>query len=136
MQSATNNKEIINDNCFISIEEHHSLITIKDCEIESQNHQIQLLQEKIHYLLYQRFGQKSERFDGQQQLPFENDNDEPDEIEPITEIAVPAHTRKKGGRRIPPKNLPHTGGTPAKQVQTVQGLNHVLEYLDAMRGKI
>ncbi len=30
----------------------------------------------------------------------------------------------------------HTGGTPAMQVQTVQGLSHVLEYLDAMRGKI
>jgi len=25
----------------------------------------------------------------------------------LTEIAVPAHTRKTGGRRIPPKNLPH-----------------------------
>ncbi len=30
----------------------------------------------------------------------------------------------------------HTRGIPAEQVQTVQGLNHVLEYLDAMRGKI
>lgn len=30
----------------------------------------------------------------------------------------------------------HTGGIPAEQVQTVQGLSHVLEYLDAMRGKI
>jgi len=30
----------------------------------------------------------------------------------------------------------HTGGVPAEQIQTVQGLNHVLEYLDAMRGKI
>ena len=30
----------------------------------------------------------------------------------------------------------HTGGIPAEQVQTVQGLTHVLEYLDAMRGKI
>ncbi|MFV2058118.1 MAG: antitoxin Xre/MbcA/ParS toxin-binding domain-containing protein [Thiohalomonadales bacterium] len=30
----------------------------------------------------------------------------------------------------------HTGGIPAQQVQSVQGLNHVLEYLDAMRGKI
>ncbi len=30
----------------------------------------------------------------------------------------------------------HTGGIPAEQVQTVQGLNHVLEYLDAMRGKV
>lgn len=30
----------------------------------------------------------------------------------------------------------HTGGIPLKQVQSVQGLNHVLEYLDAMRGKV
>jgi len=30
----------------------------------------------------------------------------------------------------------HTGGIPAQQVQTVQGRNHVLEYLDVMRGKI
>ena len=30
----------------------------------------------------------------------------------------------------------HTGGVPVQQVQTVQGLNHVLEYLDAMRGKV
>ena len=30
----------------------------------------------------------------------------------------------------------HTGGIPVKQVQTVQGLNHVVEYLDAMRGKV
>jgi len=81
MQSATNNKETINNNCFMSIDDYRSLIDIKDCKIESQNHQIQLLQEKIHYLLHQRFGQKSECFDGQQQLPFENDNDEPDEID-------------------------------------------------------
>lgn len=30
----------------------------------------------------------------------------------------------------------HTGGIPATQIQTVQGLNRVVEYLDAMRGKI
>ena len=30
----------------------------------------------------------------------------------------------------------HTGGTPMEQVQTIRGLNHVLEYLDAMRGKV
>lgn len=30
----------------------------------------------------------------------------------------------------------HTGGVPVEQVQTVPGLNHVLEYLDAMRGKV
>jgi hypothetical protein len=30
----------------------------------------------------------------------------------------------------------HTGGVPAKQVTTIQGLMQVLEYLDAMRGRI
>lgn len=30
----------------------------------------------------------------------------------------------------------HTGGTPAEQIHSVQGLLRVVEYLDAMRGKI
>ncbi|WP_038053401.1 MbcA/ParS/Xre antitoxin family protein [Thioalkalivibrio sp. ALJ1] len=30
----------------------------------------------------------------------------------------------------------HTGGVPAEQVRTVQGLVAVLEYLDAIRGKL
>ncbi|MCW8944047.1 MAG: MbcA/ParS/Xre antitoxin family protein [Sedimenticola sp.] len=30
----------------------------------------------------------------------------------------------------------HTGGVPAEQVKTVPGLIRVLEYLDAMRGKV
>lgn len=30
----------------------------------------------------------------------------------------------------------HTGGVPAEQIRTVQGLTTVLEYLDAMRGKL
>lgn len=30
----------------------------------------------------------------------------------------------------------HTGGIPAEQVMTVPGLIHVVEYLDAMRGKV
>lgn len=30
----------------------------------------------------------------------------------------------------------HTGGVPAEQVKTVQGLINVLEYLDAIRGKL
>ena len=30
----------------------------------------------------------------------------------------------------------HTGGIPAEQVKTVQGLTSVLEYLDAIRGKL
>lgn len=30
----------------------------------------------------------------------------------------------------------HTGGVPANQMQSIQGLTRVVEYLDAMRGKI
>ena len=30
----------------------------------------------------------------------------------------------------------HTGGVPREQVKSVQGLTRVLEYLDAMRGKL
>ncbi len=30
----------------------------------------------------------------------------------------------------------HTGGIPAQQVQTVEGLVHVVSYLDAIRGKV
>ncbi|MDZ7751837.1 MAG: MbcA/ParS/Xre antitoxin family protein [Gammaproteobacteria bacterium] len=30
----------------------------------------------------------------------------------------------------------HTGGIPAEQIRTVQGLTRVLEYLDAIRGKL
>lgn len=30
----------------------------------------------------------------------------------------------------------HTGGVPAEQVQSVQGLVRVMEYLDAIRGKV
>ena len=30
----------------------------------------------------------------------------------------------------------HTGGVPAEQVKTVTGLVHIVEYLDAVRGKL
>ena len=30
----------------------------------------------------------------------------------------------------------HTGSLPSEQIKSVQGLNRVLEYLDAMRGKL
>ncbi|MEN8133135.1 MAG: IS66 family transposase [Pseudomonadota bacterium] len=83
---------------------HHSLEE-KECQIESQSHRIRLLEEKINYLLHHRFGSKSERFDERQQLLFENE-DTTLAVEPTVEIEVPAHTRKTGGRRISPKDLP------------------------------
>ena len=75
------------------------------CSLEAKDHQIQLLEEKINYLLHHRFGAKSERFDERQQLLFDNE-DTTCESESSPEIEIPAHTRKTGGRRIPPKHLP------------------------------
>ena len=68
------------------------------CSLEAKDHQIKLLEEKINYLLHHRFGSKSERFDERQQLLFENE-DATCEVASTAEIEVPAHTRKKGGRR-------------------------------------
>lgn len=46
-----------------------------------------------------------------------------------------------GGREVDLKHWMrtanrHTGGVPAEQVKSVAGLIHVVEYLDAMRGKV
>jgi len=82
-----------------------NLIEELRCSLEAKDHQIKLLEEKINYLLHHRFGSKSERFDERQQLLFDNE-DATCEVASTAEIEVPAHTRKKGGRRIPPKDLP------------------------------
>ena len=73
--------------------------------IEAKDREIALLNEKIHYLVHQRFGAKSERFDAHQQPLFEPEADTA-EPEPIPEVEVPAHKRAKGGRRRPPAHLP------------------------------
>jgi len=91
-------------NEIIEAEDPVRIIEELRCSLEAKDHQIKLLEEKINYLLHHRFGSKSERFDERQELLF--DNDDAVEVEPATEIEVPAHTRKRGGRRLPPKNLP------------------------------
>ena len=66
------------------------------CSLETKDHQIKLLEEKINYLLNHRFGSKSERFDERQQLLFDND-DATCEVASTAGIEVPAHTRKIRG---------------------------------------
>jgi len=74
--------------------------------LEAKGCQIKLLEEKINYLLHCRFGPKSERIDEQQQSLFDDDNT--DSAQEFTvEIEVPAHTRRRGGWRIPSKSLSH-----------------------------
>lgn len=62
------------DNPFEIITWLRNSLEKKDCQIESQSHQIRHLEENINYPLQQRFGSMSERFDERQQLLFENDN--------------------------------------------------------------
>ncbi len=65
-----------------------------------------LLQEKINSLLHHRFGSKSERFTDGQILLFDDAETDIKEAPKEEEVTVPEHTRKKGGRRKPPKDLP------------------------------
>lgn len=97
-------EELVNDPLEI-IERLRESLEQKDCRIEAQDHRIRLLEEKIQYLLHHRFGAKSERFDERQQALFD-DQEDVGEVEVETDIEVPAHTRKRGGRRMPPKDLP------------------------------
>ncbi|MDR4504036.1 MAG: PIN domain-containing protein [Candidatus Scalindua sp.] len=75
------------------------------CKLEARDHHIKLLEEKINHLIYHRFSPKSERFDGRQLLLFDYE-DTACEVEPATKVEIPTHTRKTGGRRILPQNLP------------------------------
>ena len=72
-------------------------------ENNSQKEEIKLLQEKVDYLLRQQFASKSEKFNPNQPSLFEN-NEVTIEVEVDEEIKI-EFTRKKGGRRSPPKDL-------------------------------
>jgi Transposase and inactivated derivatives len=91
---------------FDIIKNLHSVLENKECQIESLTHQNQLLQEKVNYLLYHRFSRKSERSDDRQTLLFDDNNSDLGRAEPVAEIKISSHTRKTGGRRLPPSDLP------------------------------
>ncbi len=88
------------------IEVNDPWVIIKNlhCSIESKDHQIKLLEERVQYLLHYRFGSKSEQLNDKQGSLFD-DTEVPVEENTEEEIEVPSHKRKKGGRRKPPKDL-------------------------------
>ncbi|CAK0743742.1 hypothetical protein CCP4SC76_1390011 [Gammaproteobacteria bacterium] len=74
--------------------------------IESLIDENRLLNEKIQYLLNQRFGSKSERFDPNQ-LSLFDELPLPEGFTPTKlSVAVAAHVRQPGGRRSLPAHLP------------------------------
>jgi transposase len=75
----------------------------KIAQFEREN---RLLQEKIHYLLHHRFGRHSERFNPDQGVLFEPQVPTDAKADVEDTIQIEAHTRKKGGRRKAPRDLP------------------------------
>jgi transposase len=73
-------------------------------EISSLKKENQYLQEKLDYLIRQQFSSKSEKIGSNQPSLFD-DNEEKIEVEVDEEIKI-EFTRKKGGRRKPPTDLP------------------------------
>ncbi len=106
MDSVLKTKPTTLNDPFGIIKDLHCILETKECQIESLTHQNQLLQEKVNYLLYHRFSRKSERIDDQQMLLFGDNNSGHEEAEPVAEIKISSHTRKTGGRSLPPSDLP------------------------------
>ena len=70
-----------------------------------QQREIQLLQEKLHYLLHRHFGRSSEQSNADQGELFDAGVDDVAENEEAETEQI-TYTRKKGGRRKAPPNLP------------------------------
>jgi transposase len=84
-----------------------------EAEIEALRRQIdtlcqanRILEEKVRYLLQQRFGRKAETIPPTQLHLFEAPTSPANEELPLESVTIPAHARAKGGRRRPPADLP------------------------------
>jgi transposase len=80
-----------------------------DFQTQNQHlqHQVEVLQEQIRLLLHKRFGASSEKVPAEQLGLFnEAEADAEQTPAPADTITVPAHQRKKGGRKPLPASLP------------------------------
>jgi len=81
------------------------VIDTKDSVIEQKNKTIADLQQKLDYMLRQKYASSSEKFPSNQPSLFEEDSDI--EIEEETSIETLTYTRKKrGNKSTPPESLP------------------------------
>ena len=72
--------------------------------IEQKDKTIANLQQKLDYMLRQKYASSSEKFPSNQPSPFETDTDI--EIEKETSIETLTHTRKKrGNKNTPPESI-------------------------------
>jgi transposase len=92
------------------------ILSLNTSYTEKEDHykeHISLLEEQVRFLKAKLFGRKSEKHteDNRQQLQLFNEAEETLEVSaPKTadDVTVPAHTRKKPGRRPLPESLPRT----------------------------
>ena len=100
-------QETITTESLIKIMNHQlEVIDNKDSVIEQKNKTITDLQQKLDYMLRQKFASSSEKFPSNQLSLFENTSDIVTEEELQTETL--AFTRKKrGNKKLPPESLPH-----------------------------
>lgn len=85
------------------------LIERLTAENRQQGLEIEYLKERIDLLLFRIYGKKSERrpLELPDQLSYLEDlEEEPAPVSPVEEIAIPAHNRKKKGRKPLPEELP------------------------------
>jgi len=88
----------------ISIKELINTIHNQEKKITSLQQENKYLQEKLDYLLRQKFASKSEKINSNQLSLFDDIENKVEVVEDET-IKI-EFTRKKGGRKKPPANLP------------------------------
>ncbi len=79
--------------------------TLKD-KITSLEKENSYLQEKIDSLIRQQYSSKSEKFNSDQPSLFDDTREDKEALPVEEDIELIEYTRKKGGRRKPPKDLP------------------------------
>ena len=91
-----------------TVEALRALVLERDAELEARDAEIAQLREYVRLLRHQRFGTKSEKVHPDQLRIF---NEAEQGVAAVQakgddEICVPAHSRRKGGRRALPESLP------------------------------
>ncbi|MGB3962449.1 MAG: IS66 family transposase [Sulfurimonas sp.] len=95
------NKEAITTETLYELMQHQMEM------IEHKDKQIAALQEKVDYLLRQKFASSSEKFPANQPSLFDDAPDERIATIEDEEIEVKVIRRKRGNRTTPPASLPH-----------------------------
>ena len=99
--------EAVTTKSLIEIMNHQlAVIDNKDSIIEEKDKTIANLQQKLDYMLRQKFASSSEKFPSNQPSLFQDESDIV--IEKDTEDEKITYTRKKrGNKKLPPESLPH-----------------------------